>query len=331
VHERCRCVVVFHARAGSVLTRPLTQDKGAFQRVVPLRDGDNTCGVGIKFKLDVTGALEVHSVVPSSPDVADTQIKQGDLLCEVNDSTVTALPGEPPQCIAGPVMVTVAAGPTAACSDNSMLMGGVADAFDAGAQVDRNNVFRFPMKQVAEMLLGPAGTLVSLTFQRRPAAGQPFVRIHTVLRRDVRALRASHEQHEEVLKLSLSPSLSESLARSRALSLSRSLSLSLSRARALSLAHTLSRSRSFSLSLSLSVTLFMSLSMISGWRDERGWFHGASASVLLRAKDDQRSLTHTPLEENADFSHLLACVGFAHRRRRWKLIQRPRPCTGCNR
>ena len=55
------------------------------------------------------------------------------------------------------------------------------------------------MKQVAGMLLGPAGTLVSLTFQRRPADGQPFVRAHTVLRRvDVRALRASHEQHAEV-------------------------------------------------------------------------------------------------------------------------------------
>ena len=125
-----------------------------------------------------------------------------------------------------------------------MLMGGAADAFAAGAQVDKNNVFRFPMKQVAGMLLGQAGTLVSLTFQRRPADGQPFVRVHTVLRRvDVRALRASHEQHAEV-NFFLS---------------SRSRSLSLSRARALSLALSLSRSLSLSRARALHVTLSMSL------------------------------------------------------------------------
>lgn len=79
-------------------------------------------------------------------------------------------------------------------------------------------MFRFPMKQVAGMLLGPAGTLVALTFLRRLAAVQPLVRVHTVLRRvDVRALRASHEQHEQVLRLSLA------LARSLYVTLSMSL------------------------------------------------------------------------------------------------------------
>ena len=56
-------------------------------------------------------------------------------------------------------------------------------------QVDKNNVFRFPINQVAGMILGPPGTAVALTFQRHPAAGQPGVRVHTVLRRvDIRAL-----------------------------------------------------------------------------------------------------------------------------------------------
>jgi C-terminal processing protease CtpA/Prc len=73
-------------------------------------EGNNLCGVGINLKPDVTGALEVHSVVPGSPAAADTQIKQGDVLVQVNDPTVTAVP-EPTPCSAE----TVAAGPTAAC------------------------------------------------------------------------------------------------------------------------------------------------------------------------------------------------------------------------
>ena len=97
----------------------------------------------------------------------------------------------------------------------------------AGAQVDKKNVFRFPMKQVAGMLLGPAGTLVSLTFQRRPAAGQPFERVHTVLRRvDVRALRASHEQHVAPFFFLCALSCSRSRSRARARSLYVALSTS---------------------------------------------------------------------------------------------------------
>lgn len=72
-------------RIGSVLTRLLTQDKGAFQRVMTPGD-NNLCGVGINFKPDMTGALEVHSVVPGSPAAAETKIKQGDLLEQVNHS-----------------------------------------------------------------------------------------------------------------------------------------------------------------------------------------------------------------------------------------------------
>ena len=50
----------------------------------------NLCGVGINFKPDATGALEVHSIVPGSPAAADNQIKQGDVLEKVNsDPTVT--------------------------------------------------------------------------------------------------------------------------------------------------------------------------------------------------------------------------------------------------
>ena len=71
-------------RIGSVLTRLLTQDNGAFQRVMTPGD-NNLCGVGINLKPDVTGALEVHSVVPGSPAAADAQIKQGDVLVQVND------------------------------------------------------------------------------------------------------------------------------------------------------------------------------------------------------------------------------------------------------
>ena len=48
-------------------------------------EGNNLCGVGINLKPDVTGALEVHSVVPGSPAAADAQIKQGDVLVQVND------------------------------------------------------------------------------------------------------------------------------------------------------------------------------------------------------------------------------------------------------
>ena len=72
-------------RIGSVLTRLLTQDNGAFQRVMTPGEGNNLCGVGINLKPDVTGALEVHSVVPGSPAAADAQIKQGDVLVQVND------------------------------------------------------------------------------------------------------------------------------------------------------------------------------------------------------------------------------------------------------
>jgi hypothetical protein len=57
-------------------------------------------------------------------------------------------------------------------------------------QVDKHNVFRFPINQVSGLILGPPGTSVALTFQRRPAGqGQPGVRVHTVLRRvDIQAL-----------------------------------------------------------------------------------------------------------------------------------------------
>ena len=82
VRERCRGLV---CHAGSVLTAPLKQDKGAFQRVMTPGEGNNLCGVGINLKPDVTGALEVHSVVPGSPAAADAQIKQGDVLVQVND------------------------------------------------------------------------------------------------------------------------------------------------------------------------------------------------------------------------------------------------------
>jgi hypothetical protein len=108
-------------------------------------------------------------------------------------------------------------------------------------------VFRFPMKQVAGMLLGPAGTLVSLNFKRKSGDGKNFVSVHTMLRRvDVRALRASHEQHNQVF------------FRARALSLS------------------LSRARALSTSRFLRHALYVTLSADG---DERGWFC-TSASVL---------------------------------------------------
>jgi len=53
--------------------------------VTPGDDGNNLCGVGINFKPDVTGALEVHSTVPGSPAAADTQIHRGDLLEQVRE------------------------------------------------------------------------------------------------------------------------------------------------------------------------------------------------------------------------------------------------------
>jgi len=180
------------------------------------------------------------------------------------------------------------------------------------------------MKQVAGMLLGPAGTLVSLTFQRRPAAGQPFVRVHTVLRRvDVRALRASHEQHvAPFFFLARALSLSLSLARARSLSLRHALYVTLSTSRSERVCCLLVLNPVTSTPQCHSMSLYQRMvTREAGFAPRR--------LTCVRAKDDQRSLTHTPLEENADFSHLLACFGFAHRRRRRKLIQRPRPCTGC--
>ena len=57
-----------------------------FILVTFLLGDNNLCGVGINFKPDMTGALEVHSVVPGSPAAAETKIKQGDLLEQVNHS-----------------------------------------------------------------------------------------------------------------------------------------------------------------------------------------------------------------------------------------------------
>ena len=155
--------------------------------VTPGDDGNNLCGVGINFKPDVTGALEVHSTVPGSPAAADTQIHQGDLLEQVRGGRRRSAAGGV-RSEATSALSLIPAHAVGCCLRSSP---------PVHLQVDKHNVFRFPMKQVAGMLLGPSGTLVALTFQRRPADGQPFLRVHTVLRRvDVRALRISQPQDE---------------------------------------------------------------------------------------------------------------------------------------
>jgi len=127
-------------------------------------------------------------------------------------------------------------------------------------------------------------------------------------------------------------------------SCARSLALALARARALSLSTSRSLRHAFYVTLSTSRSERVCCLLVLNPVTSTPQCHSMSLYqrmvtreagfaprrlTCVRAKDDQRSLTHTPLEENADFSHLLACFGFAHRRRRRKLIQRPRPCTGC--
>jgi len=57
-------------------------------------------------------------------------------------------------------------------------------------KVDKERVFRSPMKRVAGLLLGPQGSAVTLTFQR--PHNNSFTRLQTVLRRaNVRDLRES--------------------------------------------------------------------------------------------------------------------------------------------
>ena len=68
-------------------------------------------------------------------------------------------------------------------------------------QVDSQNVFRFSMDKVASRLLGPAGTQVVLTFQRRAdgTAGGAHIRVQRTLRRvDVRALRLRSPQESQI-------------------------------------------------------------------------------------------------------------------------------------
>ena len=129
----------------------------------------------------------MHSTVPGSPAAADTQIHQGDLLEQVRGGRRRSAAGGV-RSEATSALSLIPAHAVGCCLRSSP---------PVHLQVDKHNVFRFPMKQVAGMLLGPSGTLVALTFQRRPADGQPFLRVHTVLRRvDVRALRISQPQDE---------------------------------------------------------------------------------------------------------------------------------------